>query len=62
MIYRYREELNAGHEIRTAIAITTATAGRAIFFWVNRSSWAPWSFILQEYRHTINWNWRNIGS
>ncbi len=32
MIYRYREELNAGHEIRTAIAITTATAGRAVFF------------------------------
>ena len=32
MIYRYREELAAGHDTRTAIAITTATAGRAVFF------------------------------
>ncbi|MEC9174463.1 MAG: MMPL family transporter, partial [Candidatus Thermoplasmatota archaeon] len=32
MIYRYREEIANGREIRLAIAITTATAGRAVFF------------------------------
>ena len=32
MIYRYREELANGRDIRIAIAITTATAGRAVFF------------------------------
>ena len=32
ILYRYREELAAGHDTRTAIAISTATAGRAVFF------------------------------
>jgi len=32
IVYRYREELSQGHDTRTAIAITTATAGKAVVF------------------------------
>ena len=32
IVNRFREELDNGHDRRTAVAITSATAGRAIFF------------------------------
>lgn len=32
IVNRYREELNRGHDIRTASAMTVATAGKAVFF------------------------------
>ena len=32
IVNRFREELGRGHDRRTAIAVTSATAGRAIFF------------------------------
>ncbi|MEC8242814.1 MAG: MMPL family transporter [Candidatus Thermoplasmatota archaeon] len=32
MVNRFREELNLGRDIRTATAMTTATAGKAVFF------------------------------
>ena len=32
VVYRYREEQANGHDIRTALAVTSATAGRAVFY------------------------------
>ena len=32
VVYRYREERSNGHDTRVALAITSATAGRAVFF------------------------------
>ena len=32
IVNRFREELNRGHDIRTASAMTVATAGKAVFF------------------------------
>jgi RND superfamily putative drug exporter len=32
MIYRFREELENDRDVRTAVAITTATAGKAVFY------------------------------
>ena len=32
MVYRFREEINNGRDIRTSVAMTVATAGKAVFF------------------------------
>ena len=32
MVNRFREEMNRGHDLRTATAMTVATAGKAVFF------------------------------
>lgn len=32
MVYRFREEINNGRDVRTSVAMTVATAGKAVFF------------------------------